>query len=273
MANLRILYNNIADTATISSTATAEGYPTSNLKTDLKGLVWRSPSTLSTTITLTWTSNQSVRAVFVPFCNLTTSATIRVVYKNSAGTAIFDSGTVSAVPYNLSTINTITGSSLYSYGGGSSVRVYSPTLHTTVRSIDITIVDGTNPSGYMELSRLLVGNYWSPVHNTEFGLEVGYKDASTHVRSDSGNLFTYIGSVSKYLNFTLGYMVDSDRNTFIELLRQYGKRKAFMVSIFPEDTDKEKEALYEIYGKLSDDGRITHPMYTKYVSSISIEEV
>lgn len=272
MANLRILYRNLADSATITTTGTAAGYPATNLQTDTKGLVWRSTSTSATTITVAWASDQTINCVFLPFTNLTTTSTIRVVLKTSGGTSIYDSGTVSAVPYSLSTWTTTTNSNMYSYGLGTSVRIYTSN-QTTVRSMEITLVDGSNTQGYMEVSRILCGSYWGLTYNVEYGLDVSYNDRSSSTRSQNGNLIIDNGTVSKSISFSLGYMSTTDRNLLIQLFRQHGTKRPLMVSLFPADSDKEKEAVYEIYGILQDSGTISHPVYSQYTSSIKIEEI
>lgn len=267
--NLRIIHNNIADTATITSTATAVGYPTSNLQNDTKGLVWRSTSLASTTITLSWASDQIIGGVILPFTNLSTSATIRVVCKNSAATVLYDSGTVQAVPY----VVPANGASNYSYGGGATARAYTTSILSTVRSVEVTLVDSGNTQGYMEVSRIVCGSYWSPTYNTEYGLSVDYKDTSQHSRTQAGNILTEIATAYKTLNFSLGYMNAADRNTLVRILRQNGMRKSLWISLFPLDTEPEKEYIYSVYGKLSQSATITHPQFSQYASTITIEEV
>lgn len=267
--NLRVLYSNVADFATITTDATAAGFPTSNMQTDIKGLVWRSTSQAATVITLSWGTNTTINSVILPYTNLSTSATVRVVCKNSTPTTIYDSGTIQAVPYTLPSA----GTSNYSYGGGSVVRVYLPTVLTTVRTIEITIVDTGSLQGYMEVSRILCGNYWSPEYNLDYGVTVDYKDQSQHSRAQAGNIITDIAPIYKILSFNIGYMEAVDRNALITVLKQNGMRKSIWVSLFPSDTDKEKEYIYSIYGKLSQNATISHPMYSQYTSTLTIEEV
>ena len=277
MANLRILYNNLADSATVTASTSASNFPTSNMQTDIKGLPWRSTSLVSNTITLNWVANQTVGLVALPFTNLTTTATINVTFwngQNGTGTSLYTTGVITAVPYNLATWGTVaTGLNAYSYGGGSAVRVYTPSILTTVQSITITIVDGSNAQGYMEIARLVCGTYWSPTYNTEFGLTVDYVDQSSHSRSQAGNIITDIGPTHKSLTFTLSYLQKADRNILLQIMKLNGMRNPLFISLFPSDTDIEKEFTYQIYGKLSSNPTISHPMYTQYASSITIEEM
>lgn len=275
--NLRILYSNAADTSVITATTTAANFITSNMQNDIKGSVWRSTSSISNTITLNWSSAQSVNCIILPFTNLSKNSTINIsVYNgsNGTGTLLYTSGTISAITYNVpSWDTTYTGVNAYSYGGGTSVRHYIPSTTSNVLSILITIVDTTNVQGYLEISRILCGQYWSPAFNTDFGITLDYVDQSSHSRAQSGNIITDIGPSHKTLSFSLNFMSTSDRNYLIQIMRLNGMRKPIFVSIFPNDTDLEKEYNYQIYGKLSSNPTITHPMYSIYTSTINIEEI
>ena len=275
--NLRVLYYNAADNATITATTSAASYPTSNMQNDIKGSVWRSTSVISNTITVNWATTQSINCIILPYTNLSKTATINITLysgANATGTTLYTTGTINAVPYTMPTWDTTyTGVNAYSYGGGTLVKQFTPSTVANVLSATITIVDSANTQGYMEISRILAGVYWSPAYNTEFGLTVDYVDASSHSRSQAGNIITDIGPIHKSINFNLSYMTASDRNYLVQLIKLNGMRKPIYVSVFPNDGDLEKELLYQIYGKLSSNPTITHPMFTIYSSSITIEEI
>lgn len=276
MANLRIIYKNVFDSyATASASNTNTNYPLINTLKDTKGLVWRSTTT-SSTIDMTWSSAQTLSAVVLPFSNLSATATIRVRMYSDTGMAsmVYDSGTVTAVPAVLSSIypNTVGSNYRYSYGGNYSARKYT-TKVTTCRGLKIDIVDTSNTDGYLEISRIIVGDYWSPVYNTQFGLSVGTKDLSTTYRTQTGNLTTDNGSTYKTLSFDLSYLTASDRDTLFSIINTGGIKKSIYVSLFPEDADPNKEQIHQIYGRFLEAATITHPMYTVYASSLTVEEV
>lgn len=275
--NLRVIYNNVADNATITATTSATNYPISNVLSDNKGSVWRSTSTISNTITLSWTTTQAMGAVILPFTNFSSGATINITAwsaANGTGTSLYTTGTISAVPYTLIKWDTVyTGVNAYGYGGGTCVRMYFPTIRSDVMSITITIVDSGNTQGYMEIGRIVAGTYWSPTYNTEFGLSIDYNDTSQHSRTQSGNIITDIGPVYKTITFNLSYMNAADRNVLLQILKLNGMRKSMFISIFPNDTDIEREFMYQIYGRLSSNPTITYPMYSIYAASITIQEV
>ena len=77
MANLRIIYNNIADSATVTASNTASGFSVDNLKNNQKTSVHRTTDN-TVVYTLTWTTSQYVSCVALPATNLKAGATVRV---------------------------------------------------------------------------------------------------------------------------------------------------------------------------------------------------
>jgi hypothetical protein len=274
--NLRIIYDNVADSATLTASTTASGLTVNNLKTEQKGFVWRSTGT-SATITATWSSAQTISGVVLPFCNLTSNATIQVRLFTNTGdaTPVLNTGAQSARAYTPQDVfggfTQPAGVNAYSFGGGSYARSWFAA--TVARKIEVIINDAGNSSGYIELSRLVCGNYWSPTYNTEFGLSLGYRDTSEQTRSESGNLITTNNTVHRTLNFNLNWLVDTDRTRMLSILRGNGLRKPLFVSIFPEDASLTKEQEFQIYGKLVNTNSITHPVYSVYTTTVDIEEI
>jgi hypothetical protein len=273
--NLRIIYDNVADSATLTTSTAASGLPVTNLQREQKGLVWRSTGTTAI-ITATWSTPQTLRAVVLPFCNLTSAATIRVqAYTNTSDTTpVQDTGTKPAGAYtpgdiwggaDASSVNS------YSQGGGSYARCWFP--QTIVRKLEITLADSTNPAGYLEAARLVCGNYWAPTYNTNFGLSIGYSDTSTQTRTEAGNLLTNAGTLHRTLDFELQWLTPADKTRMLSILRGNRLRKPMFVSVFPEDTDPIKEQEYQIYAKLTDLSKLTHPLYSIYTSNLSLQEV
>ena len=305
--NLRIIYQNIVDvsttTITASSTASAST-PATNMAVNTKSQVWRSSSVTSSAVNGVFTARANmvvsfassiVGGVVLPFCNLSSSATIRVRGYNgtvptmggtvdipttsATGTLVFDTGIVLAAPYQLLGIsnwgNLPTGVNSYSYGGGNYGRVWVPTVSQgDCTSLLIEIVDTQNQNPYIEVSRLVIGSYWSPTYNTSFGLSSGVKDLSVSKRSDAGDLVTTRGTMYRTLNFDLRYLTPSDRLQFSKIMRGNGLSKPLLISIFPDNsTDWDKEQAHQIYGKLSQLTDITHPIFEMYSSNVTIDEI
>ena len=302
--NLRIIYDNQVDvsTTTVTGSSTASGLVgVSNLKSDTKSLVWR---TATTGISNTAKGNliislpsQTLTGVIIPFCNLSSVATIRIrgytgttpthtgttaapTINTTGATTVFDTGDILACPYQqLGLWNwgvSPLGVNSYSYGGGTYARVWLPStaIGVAVTSLSIEIVDTSNSSQYIEAARLIIGRHWSPRFNTSFGLSNTIKDLSAHVRSESGNLLTNRSTSYNSISFDLKWMDSSDRLEMMRILKGNGLSKPLFISLFPDNTtDWAKEQTHQIYGKLSQLPGVTHPVYEMYSSTIDIEEI
>ena len=99
MANLRIVYDNAANRATVAASTTAGTLTASNLLTDIKSQVWRSIGT-SATLTLEWDDAEMVGMVSLPFASLTSEATIQVLgyLYTTDSNPLFDTGEQFACP-------------------------------------------------------------------------------------------------------------------------------------------------------------------------------
>lgn len=266
--NLRIIYKNLVDTATVTASTTAGVTNAANLKLDSKSLVWRSTGSTAT-LTVVLSTASAIAAVILPFTNLSAAATITVALSNG-----YTTGAVVCAPYNGTELwnpdSIPSGTSTYSYGGGTYARVWFP-RQTSITTVTITI---NSNAGFIEASRLVIGDYWSPTYNTSYGLSTQLQDLSSHARSESGDLITNRGTLHNTLSFTFDYLDPEDRVQLISLLKNNGMYRPIFISLFPDNSsDWTKEQAHQIYGKLSQLSAIAHPVLSFYSSSIDIEEV
>lgn len=289
MANLRIIYNNALDrAATLTADTTAGSLVAANMLTEQKSEVWRSTST-SATITMTWSKAESSAAVILPYCNLTSTATVRVrgYTLTTDTTAAFDTGAVQAspgpffsntadwgtLPLGANAFQQQTGVNKFAYGGGSYAYVWFAATYQVTKLV-IDIVDTANQSGYVELARIVTGHYWTPVVNAEYGsVSIGLDETSTHERSDAGDLRTERGVMSRNLTFGLTYMTADDRDHLWRILRTNGMSKPMYVSISPQSSDVGDEQIFMIYGKLAKQSVIQYTYMNQYANTVQIEEI
>lgn len=303
--NLRIIYNNLADvsgnTVSVSSTASAS-MTAANLTKDYKSLVWRSAQASTTVaktkaIILVSLANISVvSSVVLAYTNLKVGATVRVTgYTGSApvitagtvdvpaftitgSTQQFDSGTIDVnKPALLGQFNW--GFEELGPTGNELKQNYSvvwlpAALRIPVKYLVIEITNSDNIDQYIEVSRLIVGNHWSPQFNTSYGMEVSYKDTSSTERSEAGDLISINGVQYPTLTFDLAYLSIADRTEFNRMVNKRGRKLPLFISLFPENTDDPvKEQIYQIYGKLAQSPGISHPIMDMYSSQVEIEEI
>ena len=279
MANVRIIYDDAAGRATITANNTANGsLEASSLNTNTKSLAHRSNST-SITYTLTWASDEIINGIILPATNLSSASTIAVVAKNSIGTSIYthNSGTPvnACINTTLDSYPSIKNVNSFPYGGLSKTAIWFTSTPTTVRSLEITLNRGTNPSAspaypsYIDCSRIICGKYWEPnIGVSKDGLEVTISDTTQTSRSDAGDLYSDRGNIYDQLNFNLAILDKADREELIKIMKYVGSYRNIAVSIFPEGNNRNEQD-YLIYGKRETSG-IGYLVHNFYSNSFSI---
>jgi hypothetical protein len=276
--NLRIIYDNAADRSVIvASSAASSDMGVANVYTDIKSDVWRSIGTTAT-LTATWPARETIGGVVLPFCNLSSRATIRVRgYAEVADAApLFDTGAVYACPAPVLGMwnwgAEPLGSNSFAYGGGTYGRVWIP-VPGAVKKLAIDIEDATNKDGYLEASRLVCGAYWSPKYNFDYGHPLTPVDTSKHYRNAAGDLVTDAGTKHRQLSFNLSRMSPTDRAEFWSIVRSNGMTRPMLASLYPNNVDTRLEQDYQVYMKITMPEALTSPQFQQYVSSIEGEEI
>jgi hypothetical protein len=275
MANMRIVYNNIANkTSELLASTTSGTLTAANLLTELKGQVHRSTGT-SVTYTARWTSDQKVGCVALPCTNLTATATMRVrLYTNTAATTLSsDTGTTTAVPgFNLdpNLWPTARNANSFAFGGGVKAVRWFTAQPANIRAIIIDIVDTANPAGYIDCSRLVVGEYWSPTYNIQNGVQLEIVDNSQTSRRDSGDLITDRSFVYDNLSFDFSLLTDTDKNTLTRIFRNVGTHDNIFVSLFPADASSVTQHDSAIYGKRISSSAVTYQLYSYYAHQMQL---
>lgn len=305
--NLRVIYQNLTDISTLTaSSVLGSGTSVANLQKDIKSYVYRSAVSGTTAIGANFKlvfpeqqiggTNKGI-GIVLAFTNLSATATIRVrgftgteptigsgttPTVTTPGTLRFDSGVQIAAPYQTSGFSDWNNDSFYTTTSTTTryterkvyARVWIPIL-TPVPCTSILIeIDDTSVNQYIEVSRLIVGKYWSPKYNTSYGLSALLKDTSTSVRSEAGDLISQLGQKYSGLSFDLRWLTKEDRAEFNKIIRLLGSQKPLFVSLFPDNADDwEKEQLYQIYGKIVQLPGIDNSLLDMYSSQLDIEEI
>jgi hypothetical protein len=188
--------------------------------------------------------------------------------------AAFDTTTLPCCPYSSRAtfgwdIN-VPGVSTFNRGGG----VYASLFFTgaSVERVVIDIADSGNPSGYIEISNLVMGDYWEPLYGTPRGVQIGYEDTSINSRSSGGDMLSDIRTLSKKMTFNLNTFQEVDRQTLMRILRNNSKVSPVYISaMYGLGEDVEQE--YQIYCKFTDTQMVALQTNSVFSSSISISEV
>lgn len=269
MANLRVVYDNVADKASsLAASTTAGSLAVSNLLTDIKTEVWRSTGTTAT-LTMAWNRAWPVRVVALAFTNFSPTATMQIsIYRFATDSSpSYTSPAILCCPVDTGINNPV------GFGGG----VYADAWFEpgdVAEKVVISIVDSANVSGYLQAGRLIAGQYWSPERNAESdSVKLSMQDDSKHSRSESGSLWTDRGPMYKRLSFDLSHMSAADRNTMWRIVAGNGMSNSVYVSMMPDSTDAYEEQIHSVYGRLSSASAITYKYMHLHSTQLQIEEI
>jgi len=283
MMNLRILHDNAADRALLTASSQAGALGPANLQRDSKSAVLRATGTVQT-ITATWPTQEAIACVALIFTNLTSSARMRVRgYATPDGELVLDTGSIfpcpaavhGSFPWGVLPLGWNAyksgGANTWARGGGADgVTWFAP---VRVRQLVIDVSAPQSPDGYLEISRLVAGDYWSPECNAEYGAQLQMQDSSEDYRTAAGDLKTAMGTSSDKLSIQLAHLTPLDRARFMRILRESGKGRAMLFSLFPENPDPLLEQDHMLYGKASNLDAVAMPYYDTYSAPLQIEGI
>lgn len=279
MSNLRIIYRNLFDgydTLSMAVGVSASGFALTNLVDDKKSKTWRSTNLTSPKIRVTWATAKSISGVALAFTNLISGSTFRIVLFDdpAAGSQLYDSGAIAInysydAPVGFGSI----GSASFAYGGGAHVSAFFDAV-PGVKRMEIELTSAGNPDGYIEISRIIAGSAWQPNDNADYGAKVDFIDATTGIRTSSGNLVTDRGTITRAMEFSMQAMDSVDKAALNNLFRSIGRSQPLFISLIPgSGAIAEEQLSQQIYGKLEQDLSVSLPFFQRYSSSIRIVEV
>ena len=254
MANLRIIYNNVADSATITASTTASGLA-SNMQNTQKTSVHCSSSTSTVTYTLTWSTAQNINCIALPATNLVAGDLITVklyttAVSDVAGpiTQLIEQQACTGRSILLQNGNTTSTSADFGFGGATKTSLWFSNTYS-IRAMEI-ILTRVNIAQTIDCARIICGTYWEPSRQVTKGIDIGTEDQSEIITTRSGNTYVDRKTISDTMSFNLDYINDLDRKTFLQLLRSWGKNGLIYVCLFPDNTNTEYTQAYSIYGRL-----------------------
>ena len=284
MTNLRIIHDNTADRATLTASSQAGTMGPANLQVDRKSAVLRATG-LSQSVTATWPTQEAIACVALIFTNMTSGARMRVRgYERLDGSApAIDTGWMMPCPeaplesYPFGELplgwNAYQwgGTNTWARGGGAdAVAWFAPTF---VRQLVIEVHCPDLREGYIEISRLVTGNYWSPEYNAEYGASVQLQDTTEVYRTAAGTAKTAVGTTSDKLAINLAHLTPPDRARLMRILRECGPVRPLLFSLFPENPDPLLEQDHMIYGRVANLDAVSTPYYETYAAPLQIEGI
>lgn len=236
MANLRILFRNLADTATVSaSPALATGNPETNLQDQRRKMTARSTSTASQELRFSWSSAQTVNMIALRYHNLTASAQLAApTYSDSAFTTSIDSNAAqNCFGYTSLDANDVLTEADFRILKNSERYL---TERSTVQSMKATLTDAANPDGYFDVSRVFIGKPLTVTYNPPWGgVPLTFEDMSDTIDMADGSIVTNKGEKRRRIDLSLEWVAEAQLPALLAGLRSVGKDKDIWVSCFPED--------------------------------------
>lgn len=269
MANVRFVVDNAADRATLTAASVAT-LTASNLQQEGRTVKWRTDNTTAT-IHATWPLPEFFNCVALIGNNLSEEALWRISAQY-LGKTVLDSDWLPAVPpQTLSDMrwgHDVLGVS--AFYGNSRLSLFWPDS-VAADALTIEIKDPTNPNGFIEASRLVVGLWWEPECNQDWGGSWKLVQNGRRERLESGDVITEPGASYRVLSLSLPMLSVQDRNALSDMQRRIGNRP-FLLSLMPAANDRMQEADYSIWGvfPLSYDER--YARYQRWSTTLEIEE-
>jgi hypothetical protein len=270
---LRIIYENVADEATVSASTTAGSTVAANVQNDYKGQVHRSTGTTEV-FTFTWTTAQAIGGCYF-MSNLSSTATGRLqLYSDEACTAqIADSGTTDvATGLNISLWNWSepVNANAFAYGGITKSALWFVAAVGAVRGAKLTLSDPDGDAGYIDTARVGMGTYWEAPYNPA-AVDPVIADTTENKRNDAGDLMSDRGTQHDVMTLQLDLLSSTDRATMMRIARHNGKFLPLFISVFPGDSDPILEQDNMIYGKFVSDEGVPEDFYAHYAHKRQVE--
>lgn len=222
MANVRFAYDfDTWDGATITSSSEETNLPDDNVVDAFVSKVWRATGDSSEWIKFDLGSAVNIKMVGLFNHNLSSGATVKL---QANATDVWTSPS-----YDV----TLT------WNAYKIVKF----LDETYRWWRITFADGSNPDNYIEVGRIVGGDYLEPTYNIVDGFTKGLVDPS-YIKPVEG-LETYASARSKYWTYTLSWLwltraVQDDLQDMFETI---GTTERLVVSLDPTNYPS-KDSIY-----------------------------
>jgi len=226
-ANFRIMYDCAFDAATITSSSEEGALIDDNVVDDFISKVWRSTGTADQWLKFDLGSATTISGIGIFGHNFTANATVMVLATSADGFPTV--GVANSTPGWSTTFTIETDSD--SVVIDKSVVFFAQKY----RWWQVTMQDNANTDGYMEVGRVMGGDYWESANNFRYDYEKRYADPSFRDESEGQQL--YVKARTKYWSYMLAwsYMTQADQDQIETIFRNIGRQEPCMVALDPDD--------------------------------------
>jgi hypothetical protein len=276
MKNLAMIIDNAVARATLSASPIAPGMSEAAMLNDTKSHVCRAVGT-EMEIVLTWDTAERIGGAHFPWCNGSPLTTIQVLgYADKDGAAkVLDTGVQVACPARERTLRApwtpVSAASAYAYGGGAHAFAWFD--NTSVKRLVIRIKDPGSRQGYLEVSRVFVGEAFTPDENASYDPGLTPVSTSTQFRTDAGDRRVVRGTKSSKLEIELGHMTERDRSFFWDMLVANGLEVPVIIDLYPGDASAERARDHRMYGVLVQLPAMRRPNFAQHMTTLEWESM
>lgn len=256
-AALRIVPRNFHDEATLSSELTsATDMTVQNTQNCIRSKVWRSTAGTSQYVRGTFDDGSSPTSAlsrtvsfFGFFRHRCHGGTVRLqLYSDAAWSSqVYDSTAVNVInvvpsdgadwgvnPYGTGSIDPFLLDAPY--------WLYFTPVACLSYKISFAGNVGTYGAPYWQVCRFFLGNYFQASYPPTFGMSLGLVDQTEVNRSRGGSRRTNVGASWRVMQMDLNHVPESDRAAWLDIARQCGTGRDFVLSLFPgEGTRRERD--------------------------------
>jgi hypothetical protein len=276
MPNLIIMNKNVASRAALSAAPVAPGMSIAAILNDTKSHVCRAVGT-EIEIIMTWTTAERIGGVHFPWCNGSPSTTIEVLgYSDEAGfNKVLETGVRLACPARARELlppwTPVSAASAYAWGGGA--HAFTWFNNTSVRRLVIRVKDSGSLQGYLELSRVFVGEAFSPDENASYDPARTPVSTTTPFYTDAGDRRSVKGTKRWKLSIELGSMTERDRAFVCDMQVANDLDGPSIIDLYPSDLSHERARDHRIYGALVQTSAMRRPNFAQHATTLEWESM
>ena len=240
MTKIMFLYNNLLDSATLTASSEASGFPASNLKNPFRSKVWRTAGATAGTANLV-INHGSAKAV-------TVVALIGYNWTSAPGTLTFEANaTDSWGAPSFSQALTFAANPTANGNPGIIVKTFASQSYQYNR-LNVIYSPGTTPTDW-DLGRIFVGTYFQPTKSFSRSHQGSIVDPSYISRTIGGQ--DHIDTIAKYrtMDFNCQLTTQAQWELYQTMINNVGINKDLLIS-FDYDNEPDEMTMYGKFTKL-----------------------
>ncbi len=277
-SNIKMVHNRDFDNATVTTTAN-ELLPVTNLQLYDNGEAFRTDTINEIVIRIKHDSPVFVSCLIAWRANFSTTDTIQWRCYDTpdwSGAAVIDSGEQSAI--EIKALGDFEwgieqfGSSMYDDWGHNEKSFEYWAEETAVLTQEIIIKAPNNTDGFIDITRLYNGVVFTPEYNHSYGAVMKLIPVEDDgITTDDGSYHTIESPIYREIDFSLDWLVATERPVFFEFLRSVGKHHDFYLSMYPNE-EGQKRRDHAFAAKFSSDLSMPHNFHNNHSVTLTARE-